>query len=338
MKRLNNVNITIIIPVFNSEKYIKFCLSDLLKQSYPNFEVILVDDGSTDNSLKICNNFCELDNRIKVITQKNGGVSKARNTGLKMANGKYICFVDSDDRVDKNYLKDLIESYYACNSVADLVIHGCKIDYYKKEKIVKTKIIEPKSKIYKFQEFLASLEEDIPLVCAQTVWGKLYLKSIIEENSVSFNEKISLSEDYLFNLEYMNCIDNIVIEAYSNYHYRKTEINSLVRRYHPEYLDTIKTIIFKMEYVVKQPSDKFLGYIFREYARTIYHYYSNFSYNEKKDRIDILKKLETAPLFKKSLCISHQPSMYKIIRLVLLQNNITLSNIFFSITSLLRRY
>lgn len=332
------VDISIIIPIFNSEKYISKCLNDILEQTYYNFEVILVDDGSTDNSYQICKKFCEFDSRIKVITQKNSGVSKARNTGLKTAKGKYICFMDSDDRVDPDYLRNLIDSYCRSNSKVGLVIHGCKIDFYNKGKIIKRQIVEPKSNIYKFQNFLESLEKEVPIISAQTVWGKLYIKSIIKSNSLLFSEGIGLSEDFLFNLKYMNCINEILVDSYSNYHYVKTENESSVHRYHPEYLDTIKKIIFNMQNILIKPSDDFLGYVFREYCRTIYHYYSNYSRNTKNDRINVLKDLESAPLFKESLNISNQPLMYKIIRLILVQNNIFLSDLFFTVTSLLRRY
>lgn len=332
------VDISVIIPIFNSEKYIGRCLNDILDQTYNNFEVILIDDGSVDDSYQICQKFCKIDNRIKVIKQRNSGVSKARNTGLKIASGKYICFIDSDDRIEPNYLKNLIDAYFTCNRRIGLVIHGCKIDFYKKEKIIKTRVVEPKSNIYKFHNFLESLEKDVPLISAQTVWGKLYIKSIIKSNSLLFCEGVGLSEDFLFNLKYMYYIDEILVDSYSNYHYIKTENESSVHRYHPEYLDTVKKIILNMQNILIEPSDDFLGYVFREYCRTIYHYYSNYSRNTKNDRINVLKGLTTAPLYKESLNISNQPPMYKIIRVILMQNNIFLSNLFFSVTSLLRRY
>ena len=99
--------ISVVIPIFNAEKYLKDCILSVLKQTYSNLEIILVNDGSTDTSLLICNEFCELDTRIRCINQKNAGVSVARNNGKKNATGKYIIFVDSDDTLQSDMIQDL---------------------------------------------------------------------------------------------------------------------------------------------------------------------------------------------------------------------------------------
>ncbi len=104
--------ISVIVPVYNVEKYLPKCIQSILEQSYTNLEIILVDDGSSDNSLKICNEFACKDNRIKVFSKENGGQSTARNFGLSIASGKYIGFIDSDDYVDANMYQALYESLY----------------------------------------------------------------------------------------------------------------------------------------------------------------------------------------------------------------------------------
>lgn len=109
---------SVIVPIYNREKSIKKCVDSILRQSEKDFELILVDDGSTDNSLKICKDFEKTDNRIIVIHKENGGVSSARNAGIDVARGKYVVFVDSDDYVDNNYLEIL------SSKDADLVISG----------------------------------------------------------------------------------------------------------------------------------------------------------------------------------------------------------------------
>lgn len=115
--------ISIIIPVYNVERYLESCVTSVLNQSYKKIEVILVDDGSTDSSAKICNNLAEVDERIEVFHKKNGGLSDARNFGIKKAKGKYITFIDSDDVVSVNYLEALYNALVASNvklSVCDL--------------------------------------------------------------------------------------------------------------------------------------------------------------------------------------------------------------------------
>ena len=97
--------ISVIIPAYNAEKYMDRCLNSIVKQSYNNLQIIVVNDGSTDNTKKILEKFAEADNRIVVINQKNGGVSQARNNGIYIAKGKYMCFVDSDDYIDINMIQ-----------------------------------------------------------------------------------------------------------------------------------------------------------------------------------------------------------------------------------------
>ena len=102
--------ISVIVPVYNVELYLKRCVDSILEQTYKNLEIILVDDGSTDNSGVICNTYAQVDNRIKVIHKKNGGLSDARNKGLDIANGKYVSFIDSDDWIEKSMYLDCISS------------------------------------------------------------------------------------------------------------------------------------------------------------------------------------------------------------------------------------
>ena len=102
--------VSIVVPVYKIENVLHYCIDSILNQIYEDFELILVDDGSPDNSGKICDEYAKKENRIKVIHKENGGVSSARNCGIDAAKGKYICFVDSDDYVNKNYLEILIKT------------------------------------------------------------------------------------------------------------------------------------------------------------------------------------------------------------------------------------
>lgn len=102
--------VSIIVPVYNAEEYLNRCVGSLLIQSYKNIEIILVDDYSTDSSLDLCKNFEKNDNRIRVFKSERFGVSAARNTGIKMASGKYICFLDSDDEYEKEFVKTMVST------------------------------------------------------------------------------------------------------------------------------------------------------------------------------------------------------------------------------------
>ena len=117
-----NELISVIIPVYNVEQYVESCLNSVIDQSYTNLEIILVDDGSTDRSGEICGQYALKDSRIKVIHEENAGLGEARNRGLRIASGDYICFVDSDDWIEEDYCKELAQAAERTNS--DIAICG----------------------------------------------------------------------------------------------------------------------------------------------------------------------------------------------------------------------
>ena len=168
--------ISIIVPVYNVEKYLKRCIDSILNQTFKDFELILVNDGSTDGCKEICNQYEKLDNRIKVIHKENGGLSSARNAGLDIAKGKYIGFVDSDDYINVNMYQNLLDKLIKNKS--DLVI--CKLvrvkDNYK-ETINKSKIVE------KNYDNLQALQElyNINSIDFIVAWNKLYKSELLKD-------------------------------------------------------------------------------------------------------------------------------------------------------------
>ena len=131
-----NSKISIIVPIYNVEKYLRKCIDSILNQSYDNLQIILVDDGSPDNCPKICDEYLNKDNRIQVIHKSNGGLSSARNAGIKVANGKYIAFIDSDDYIELNMIEKLVNAIEKSN--ADLCI--CGIRWVNKDGTLFTKV------------------------------------------------------------------------------------------------------------------------------------------------------------------------------------------------------
>lgn len=173
--------ISIIIPVYNVERYLKRCLDSVISQTYRNLEIILVDDGSTDCSGKICDEYAEKDNRIRVIHKENGGLSDARNVGIKAAFADYIAFVDSDDYVEKQYIQCLTEILFENN--ADIAICG----YYcgKREKFPKTKRHYRKVQCFDSRVMLHNWHGKNKHV--ETIaWNKLYKKSLFVENEIYY--------------------------------------------------------------------------------------------------------------------------------------------------------
>lgn len=187
--------ISIIIPIYNAEKYLMRCVSSVLSQSYSNIEVILVNDGSTDGSLSVCESLVANDDRIKIISQKNGGVSKARNAGIALANGGYIMFVDSDDYMLPNMCEVMLDTLKSKQT--DCVICGVKETgngLWSPEINMDYKSMED----FK-NDFIKQLSTELLSPC----WNKIFKKELITN---LFNENISFGEDLIFCLQYFkNC-------------------------------------------------------------------------------------------------------------------------------------
>ncbi len=192
---------SIIVPIYNTEKYLSRCIESILEQTFTDFELILVDDGSTDSSYSICQNYAKDDSRIKVIHKENGGVSSARNIGLEYAKGVYLWFVDSDDYIKPTALVDL--SVKVLNESSDLVIFNTTI--------------EGNYKIDGFDAFFETYY--FKYVLGFAPWNKLYLREIIEQNNLKFDEEETIGEDLLFNVGYYKHLKNKKITFISEGYY-----------------------------------------------------------------------------------------------------------------------
>lgn len=200
--------LSIIIPVYNSESYITQCIDSILTQSFTNFELILVNDGSTDNSDKICDEYALKDCRIRVIHKENGGVSSARNKGLDEAQGEWIMFVDSDD-----YLSNIYLSAFPFEIYHDIEIAGMQM-------MTNNKFTScPKQeKLYLEKEFLDFFNEIFNNPYITSPCAKVYKRSIL--NDIRFDEKIKVTEDTLFIMQYLLNCKSIYLTPNSGYYYR----------------------------------------------------------------------------------------------------------------------
>lgn len=209
--------ISIIIPVYNVSKYIDQCLQSVLDQSYTNWECILVDDGSKDESGVKCDEWANKDGRFIVIHQENRGVSVARNNGILSAKGDYICFIDSDDWVCENYLKHLID----CIGNAELAVSG--LSAYRKD-ILFEENLPPKQGIMKIgpedADIFIKLNENSLLYGPV---NKLFRADIIKSKMVLFPENCSYAEDLTFCFCYLEHVNTIALCQKSDYHYNVRE-------------------------------------------------------------------------------------------------------------------
>lgn len=209
--------VSIVVPVYNVEKYLKRCIDSLKSQTYNNIEILLVNDGSTDTSLSICEKEAIDDNRIKVISQKNGGLSDARNTGINNATGEYICFVDSDDFVNEYYVQLLFENLLETNSDIS-VCNYMYIDENDKTWMRKEKNNKEYSNIDAVKDVL-STKQDTEVMA----WNKLYKKELFTKNNIYF-PKGKIHEDNFTTYKlyyYANKISLINDKLY--YYYQRTD-------------------------------------------------------------------------------------------------------------------
>lgn len=179
--------ISIIIPVYKVEKYLESCLNSIVNQTYQNLEIIVIDDGGKDNCPAICDKYAKIDSRIKVVHQENRGLSGARNAGIDIANGKYIIFVDSDDTVEK----DLVKELYNCMNKYNTDIAICGRNYVFEDGNVICKQQNDIEKIFEFEE--AIIEMNKFELFDMSAWAKIYKTDLFEQ--IRFPEG-KLSEDY----------------------------------------------------------------------------------------------------------------------------------------------
>lgn len=199
--------ISVIMPVYNAERYLSQSIDSVLNQTYQNWELILIDDGSSDSSGSLCDEYQKSDKRIKVIHKNNGGVSSARNRGINEAKGDLLTFIDSDDIILTTYLEELEKK-----SEVDLTICGFSI--------MNGESFIPELKDFMLSKNPLSLNEIInnPYYC-DTPWCKLFKVTIIKENNIRFDEKIKLAEDTLFCYDYLLHCRSVAIIPRSLYIY-----------------------------------------------------------------------------------------------------------------------
>lgn len=297
--------ISVIIPVYNAGEKIKNCIDSLLSQTYKNFEIILIDDGSSDTSAEICDRFAKNYDNIFVIHQKNAGPSTARNIGMEWAEGEYFVCVDCDDVVKPCYLQDFVDyknkypqvGHIWCGFVCK---SNPKIDYVFSQE----------------EEFSVKKREDYfdlsDKILVQSPCTRLYKKEIIKKEKIKMRADLKLAEDIIFNLEYLdkNQNDTIGIINKANYIYNDENEDSLYHRFNSNllYINELVNeclIAFLKKWNVKNDClQKYFSYVYNSYLQVLENTMSDknhASYCEKiKFNNSVLKKQEFKIAYKNS--------------------------------------
>ena len=216
----NSAKVSIIVPVYNVEKYLSVCMDSCINQTLYDIEIICVNDGSTDKSLEILEKYAAIDNRIKIINKKNGGLSSARNAGIKASNGNWIMFLESDDSLSLNACERIWKE--ALEEPTDIIVFGSDMfpshpqpsEWHKWVLNVQTK------RVYLFTpEVLLNIPSSKPFV-----WRQAFSKELLEKTGVLFDESVKYGEDIVFQFEifpYASNISYIADKLYNYRHYRK---------------------------------------------------------------------------------------------------------------------
>lgn len=290
---MNKPKISVIVPVYNVEQYLPRCIDSILAQTFKNFELLLVDDGSQDSSGRICDEYATKDNRIIVFHKENGGVSSARNVGLSHASGEWVCFCDSDDYVSDTYLHNL-DKQIICSK--QIIMTGYDI--------IDSEIKNKLSNIcLNGEEFIKYLLEK-KIIFNSEPWGKLYNLKLIISNNIYFPNNINLGEDAIFNIKYYCLCDCLTLSEDIDYHYEKSNLSSLTKRINSFQSEWETFVMWKenltrllTRFPIYQDPLYFvwnygLGGQFKRCIRSIYDKRNNYSYNDKMSKLRFIPKDE----------------------------------------------
>ncbi len=296
---LKKERISVIIPIYNvPSKYLRQCIESIINQTYSNIEIILIEDGSSNNCKEICEEYAKKDKRIIVICQQNQGVSVARNNGIKIATGDWITFIDADDYIEKDFCEKMLDVTLRNNS-------QCVICAY--NRIYNEKI----ERVLKKESFFMNNEKFIKgILTVQSGFGfchmKLWKADIIKNNNVQFNESLKVAEDALFCMEISKYIDKVYFLNEALYNYRFNS-NSVVRKFDDEYVDKyLKAIQIERKYI----QNTWTNYEQEIYNYVMYHVLLiviNYCFHSENNNrgIQSLKQICNIDEFKKAIKYSN---------------------------------
>ena len=289
------MRLSVIVPVYNVEKYLEECINSIINERIEKMEIIVINDGSTDNSLEILKKIkkTKRESNLKIIEQENSGISVARNKGIEAARGEYLYFIDSDDFLEKNGLKLLLEEIIVKN--AD-IIRGNYVEYYSENRIIKQN--KMKDTELKGREYLIKRQHTfVPMV-----WNCIYKRKFLLKNNLKFRIGI-LNEDVEFNFRAIYLAEKIVEKEVIMYNYRKREASimskdSLTETRKLEFLNSLYEVGTSLNKFLKKYNEKN-----KKIKKMVFRYYFNiFSlanrYNLELNKIDfLLKKLKVKELW-----------------------------------------
>lgn len=327
--------VSVIVPVYMAEAYLHRCVDSLLAQTFTDFEILLIDDGSPDRSGEICDEYARKDKRVSVFHKENGGVSSARNLGIRKANSQYICFVDSDDFVGMDYLNHLMSGNF------DFVVSGLTYISKGKEQLDNIPHHHQANDVTTIGLCIPELEK---LYLLNGPCQKRFNRDLLIGKEIWFDEKCSNGEDTLFVLEFMQCVCSMKVISYSDYFYFRQERGTLSTKrsaYQIAYDFARKMFVFRTNMIerFRITSPQYYKYVHRLYIEylfvSIYSlYYQKTTYNERLTFLSKVFQENTALkfVFDKKIHLRNIISI-----LIIKSRNVRLANSFYESIFMIKR-
>lgn len=311
--------VSVIVPVYNGEKYIDTCMKCLLEQTYSNIEIILVNDGSKDKSGEICDRYAQNNNNVKVVHKSNGGLSSARNAGIEASTGEFLYFYDVDDEITPDLVKDNVELAQKHN--ADVVLFCFWYYVEDRKELIPNQMKE--TFIGNAKEFFESgLTEVIEKEIFNAPWNKMVRRSVMEENNIRFNTDYPIYEDVIFASEMFPRVSKVVVNKEMYYKYFVRSSGTLITRYYPNLFDAV-SLYYKniVQYCNKYENhDTQLERFNYLYFRLIAAHLKQVSCHKdlaKKEKYRLLKRICEDQLFRKAIYGIQLKGTKKIIRFLI---------------------
>ena len=289
---IQNPLISVIVPVYNAEDYLPACLDSILNQDLREIEIIVVDDGSTDESGRIADRYAAKDSRIRVIHQENAHLSASRNVGMRLVTGEYIAFIDSDDWIET----DMFSSMYkvAKREESDVVICSVTVEYTKDNRTYFEKVDQAYTE-WDQKDFYSLFEKLSQLHLFNYACNKIYRTKILRDRMLNFQVEAPF-EDIAFNLQVLQSIGTISVLPDTYSHYMRRDVATIISSYRPKFLEAHKRkeeifqSFFKQFGVNRIISDKYLHNMkVRDYRVFLYTLYRPGAKLSRKERLDIIR-------------------------------------------------
>lgn len=245
---LDAATISVIVPIYNVERYLRQCLDSIVNQTYKNLDIILIDDGSPDNSGAICDEYEQTDSRITVIHKANGGLCAARNDGIERATGDWIAFVDSDDWCEPDYFEQYMKARERTGDAPDVLLSQGRLLEYSHKQLAQTWFSEPFH--YTGRKQIEMLMTNLHIYGLP--WDKLYNSSFLKRNQLKFDVSCKALEDFLFNFQVYDHAADVVACSFIGYHNRVVTGTSITGGYNPNKFQVVYHTLQVMDGYAKQ--------------------------------------------------------------------------------------